>query len=223
MIIKLNIETHAYAEENLCDEMLDENLGDDIDSCGIVGDEIVLPIRRKRTATLPLSYTEETTFMALVDTITQLYGWKDSAEDLGIEFAFFSNGIRYWLIDTSANLKESIENCLDPNNSGELAVALYVSADAGTIDNEDGIRYYMNSKEKGKHHEPHVHIESVSSDAEAVIMIKSGKVVGKFPGKLARKARKKVLENQRFFLEQWNTLTDGLSVDIDRFLGIIHY
>ena len=100
---------------------------------------------------------------------------------------------------------------------------MYVSMDAGAICEEDGIRYYMNSRERGKHHEPHIHLRSLDSCEEAVIIIKTREVIGDFPRKLIKKARKKVEKNERFFLEQWNVLTDGLKVDINHYFGLINY
>ena len=102
-------------------------------------------------------------------------------------------------------------------------MGLYVSMDAGAICEEDGIRYYMNSRERGKHHEPHIHLIALDSWKEAVIIIKTREVIGDFPSKLIKKARKKVEQDERFFLEQWNVLTDGLKVDINRYFGLINY
>lgn len=109
---------------------------------------------------------------------------------------------------------------MDTKNSGSICVAVYVSGDAGSICEEDGIRYYMNSRERGKHHEPHIHLRALDSCEEAVIIIKTGEIIGKFSGRLIKKARKKVAENKKFFLEQWNALTDGLKVDINHYLGL---
>lgn len=46
MRVTLNIEIHAYAKERLRDEILDEQLPDNIESCGIVGPEVIVPLRR---------------------------------------------------------------------------------------------------------------------------------------------------------------------------------
>ena len=175
----------------MADEILDESLPDDIQSCGILGPEIIVPLRRNRNCKLDFEYTEKTTLRdvvyAVLERLDSLYH--------GIRIAFLKDGLRYW-----------IENM-----------------DAGAIDEEDGVRYYMNSREAGRHHEPHVHICDTSRQYEAVILIKDGKVIGDFPSKLLKKAKRKVMENQAFFLEQWNVLTDGIKIDVNHYLGTIHY
>lgn len=221
--IVLMIETHAYAEEMLCDDILNEDLGDDLDSCGVVEPEIVFSLRKNRSVQLVLKYTTDTTLYDVKKSICEKFGLDSPYEFGRIQMSFFSNGLRYWIDNYSVALKTIVDQYLDPLGKGYISVALYVSADAGRIFEEDGIRYYMNSRERGRHHEPHVHIECASSQDDAVILIKTGKIIGKFPHKLAKKAIKKVLDNQKFFIEQWNTLTDGLAVDVNRFWGLINY
>jgi hypothetical protein len=223
MTILLNIETHVYAEEQLCDEMLNECLGDDVVSCGIVGPEIILPLRKKRHTRLLFNYSEESSIKDVVVAVYTEYGLLQFAEMFGIHFAFLSNGLRYWIDNPAANFKTIIDKYLDTNGSGEISVGIYVSADAGRIDEKNGIRYYMKSKEKGRHHEPHVHVFAISSCKDASVIIRTGEVIGDFPKKLARIASERVLSEQKFFLEKWNLLTDGLSVDVDHYLGLINY
>ena len=81
----------------------------------------------------------------------------------------------------------------------------------------------MHSRERGRHNEPHVHIEALTTHDEASVIIKTGRIIGKFPSKLARIAKKRVLSEQAFFLKQWNALTDGIAVDVDHYLGLINY
>lgn len=219
MKITLNIETHAYEEEQLADGILDESLLDDIQSCGILGPEIIVPLRRNRKCKLDFEYTEETT---LKDVQYAVLMRLDSINH-GIRVAFMKDGLRYWIENLDANFKTVLTKHLDTHNIGEIFVEAYVSLDAGAIEEEDGIRYYMNSRESGRHHEPHVHICDTSRQHDAVILIKDGKVIGKFPSKLLKIARRKVMENQAFFLEQWNVLTDGIKIDINRYLGTIKY
>lgn len=221
MKVKINIETHAYAEEKLADEILDESLPDDIQSCGILGPEIIVPLRRNRKCNLDFEYTEQT---ILRDVVYAVLVRLDSLNH-GVRVAFLKDGMRYWVDNWDANFKRVLTKHLDPYDTGEISVAAYVSLDAGTIEEEDGIRYYMNSHESGRHHEPHIHICDTSRQYEAVILIKSGDVISKckFPPKLLKKAQRKVMDNQLFFLEQWNTLTDGIKVDINHYLGTIDY
>ncbi len=223
MQIKLNVESHVYAEECLHDEMLDESLGDDIASCGIIGPEIILPLRKNRKSKVLLEYTDETTIQDVVDAICRRYGYLDLDVPFYPRIAFILGDIRYWIDNFEAKFKTVVNNHLDPQKSGSIYIAIYVSGDAGSVCEEDGIRYYMNSRERSRHHEPHIHLRSLDSCQEAVIIIKTGEIIGDFPRKLIKKARKKVAKNKRFFLEQWNVLTDGLKVDINHYLGLIHY
>lgn len=38
-------------------------------------------------------------------------------------------------------------------------IQLLVSADAGTVFDDDGIRYYMHSRETGSHNIPYIHVD----------------------------------------------------------------
>ena len=219
MKVILNIETHAYQEEYLVDEILDQNLADDNQSCGILGSEIIVPLRRNRHCELNYEYTEKTTLGDVADAVLE----RLDSLDHGVRVSFLKDGLRYWIEDKDANFKKVLTKYLDSYNTGMITVAVYVSLNAGVIEEEDGIRYYMNSREAGKHHEPHVHICDTSHQHEAVILIKSGKTIGKFPSKLLKKAQKNVVDRQVFFLEQWNVLTDGIKIDINHYLGLIHY
>ena len=219
MKVILNIETHAYVEERLADKILDESLPDDVQSCGILGPEIIVPLRRNRRCKLEFEYSEKTT---LRDVLNAVLVRLDSLNH-GICVAFLKDGLRYWIDNMNANFKSVLTKYLDPDDTGEISVAAYVSLDAGVIEEEDGIRYYMNSREAGRHHEPHVHICDTSRQYEAVILIKKGEVIGKFPSKLKKRALKRIMEKQSFYLEQWNALTDGIRIDINHFLGTIHY
>lgn len=223
MNIVFLIESHVYEEERLRDEMLDESLGDDIESCGIVGPETIIPLRKKRNPKVSFVYTEQTTLGDAIDAIYNEYGYLELDKIFWPRIAFLYKGIRYWVDDIQANFQTIVNRYLDPQETGLVHVAIYVSADAGRICEENGIRYYMNSRERGKHNEPHIHLRALDSCEEAVIIIRTGEIIGDFPKKLIKKARKKVRENERFFFEQWNALTDGLKVDINRYLGLIKY
>lgn len=219
----LKIETHVYEEDRLRDEMLEESLGEDIETCGIIGPETVLPLRRNRNPQIVLEYTETTTIRDVVNAVYNVFGYTEQDTVVLPKIAFFCGDVRYWIDDIDANFENLVEKCLDPQNTGEIHVAAYVSGDAGRICEEDGIRYFMNSRERGKHHEPHIHLLALDSCDEAVIIIRTREIIGDFPRKLIKKARKKVEKNERFFLEQWNVLTDGLKVDINRYFGLINY
>ena len=219
----LVIETHVYEEDHLRDEILEASLGDDIESCGIIGPETILPLRRNRNPQIALEYTESTTVRDVVNEVYKVFGFVELDTMLLPRIAFLRDELRYWIDDLDARFQPLVEKYLDPQNIGEVYVAAYVSGNAGRICEEDGIRYFMNSRERGKHHEPHIHLLALDSCEEAVIIIKTREIIGDFPRKLIKKARKKVEKNERFFLEQWNVLTDGLKVDINRYFGLINY
>lgn len=219
MKVTIHIETHAYVKEKLADEILDESLPDDIQSCGILGPEIIVPLRRNRKCQIEFEYTEKTTLRDVMYAVLE----RLNSVGHGVMVAFLKDGLRYWIENGDASFGAILAKYLDPNETGEINVAAYASLNAGTIEEEDGIRYYMNSREAGRHHEPHVHICDTSRRYEAVILIKDGKVIGDFPSKLLKKAKQKVKENRAFFLEQWNALTDGIKIDVNKYLGTIHY
>lgn len=215
--IEIQLETHAYCKEKLCDHVLDEKLGDDPQSCGIVGGDTIIPIRKNRNLCIAYEYTELTTLLDVQKAIYSAYGIPDFA----VRTAFMYDGYRYWIDNESAKFHIAVSKHLDPESTGVIHAGVYVCLDAGSILEEDGIRYYMNSRERGKHHEPHVHL--CSDEHSAVLIITTGRLIGDFPSKLTKKARKKVRNNAAFFLDKWNTLTDGLKVDINHALGLINY
>lgn len=219
----LEIETHVYEEDRLRDEMLEESLGEDIETCGIIGPETILPLRRNRNPRIALEYTETTTIRDVVNAVYNVFRYTLQDTVVLPKIAFFCGDIRYWIDDLDANFENLVDRYLDPQKTGAIHVAAYVSGDAGRICEEDGIRYFMNSRERGRHHEPHIHLLALDSCEEAVIIIKTREVIGDFPRKLVKKARRNVEKNEKFFLEQWNVLTDGLKVDINRYFGLVNY
>ena len=93
MRVQIDIETHAYAEEKLVDEFLDENLPDDIQSWGILGPEIIVPLRRNRKCELSFAYTEKTTLGDLIYAVLE----RLDSLDHGVRIAFWKEGLRYWV------------------------------------------------------------------------------------------------------------------------------
>lgn len=105
--------------------------------------------------------------------------------------------------------------------SETLPVFWVFSNQAGEIWNEDGLRYYMNSRESGRHNEPHVHVDYKHEDSVSICLHDGRVLDGNIPSKALRKARKKILDNKQFLLECWNKMTDGLKVDINQYFKII--
>lgn len=101
----------------------------------------------------------------------------------------------------------------------ELNICFVFSNQAGDIWTDDGLRYYMPSRESGSHNKPHIHVD-YRHESHASICIGDGSLLsGSMPSKALREARKKIFENQEFLLRYWNEKTDGLSVDINSYLG----
>lgn len=74
------------------------------------------------------------------------------------------------------------------------------------------------------HNEPHVHVRDTGYEYEASLALKDGRILaGSFPRKLLKKAQRKLVEEQAYFLRCWNTQTDGLTVDINHHFGYIKY
>lgn len=100
-----------------------------------------------------------------------------------------------------------------------LKVFLIYMNQAGSIWKDDGVEYYMNSKESGSHNRPHVHID-YNHEYEASIAIDNGDILaGKIPGKILKIARKRIADEKEFLFECWNTKTDGLKIDINHYFG----
>ena len=73
-----------------------------------------------------------------------------------------------------------------------INIQLLISADAGTIFKDDGIRYYMHSKEAGKHNTPHVHVD-IRHEVSGSFSIIDGKQLS--DGKIKKKWYKKDWKN----------------------------
>lgn len=220
MRVTLNIETHAYAKERLRDEILDEQLPDNIESCGIVGPEVIVPLRRNRKLIMSCEYSEETTISEILSPVKAIL----DPTNYGVHFAFSCNKNRYWVENPQANAQDLISRYLDPSSSGIVHIAAFVSLDAGVIAREKGLKYWVNSHEAGKHHIPHVHVCDSSYTHEASLSIEDGSVLGgSLPNKKLRLAQLKIQQEKDYFYFCWNTLTDGLSVDINHHFGNIGY
>ena len=48
-----------------------------------------------------------------------------------------------------------------------------------------------------------------------------GKMVdGDMPRRVMKRASKKIMDNQRYLMECWNKLTDGLRIDLNVYFGV---
>ncbi len=117
--------------------------------------------------------------------------------------------------------KHSLEDVLTRYHIKDtLHTVMVFICTAGDIWNDDGLRYYMPSRENCRHKSPHVHVE-YKHEEKATVEIKSGnKLAGNMKAKRMKVVKEKILNNQEFLLRCWNDKTDGLSVDINYYLGI---
>lgn len=113
---------------------------------------------------------------------------------------------------------------LDTNNTGTITVYVLICCDAGQIDKVDDLYYIVHSKEAGCHNEAHIHAHDKCCQNDASVRISDGNVIeGRLSPKLTKKAKKRILENQEFFYNCRNTMTDGLRVDISHHFGNVPY
>ena len=105
-----------------------------------------------------------------------------------------------------------------------INIQLLISADAGTIFKDDGIRYYMHSKEAGKHNTPHVHVD-IRHEVSGSFSIIDGKQLsdGKIKKNDIKKIERMIMNKNKEFLKYWDEHTDGLTVDLNQALGLIQY
>lgn len=220
--MRLNVEfvVHAYAEERLCDEELEPE-----SDYGLYGPDVMIPLAAKRGTVMPFEYSENTTVGELLNAI-KLAIWGEVSEDsiAPVEYSFLYKEERYFVDNENANLLWLLKKYLDPEESGSVTACILVSCDAGAVFEQYPLRFFVHSREAGKHNEPHIHVCDSGSDYEASVRISDGKIiVGYLPRKLERLAEKTILENQAYFYNCWNTKTDGLLADINHHFNIIRY
>lgn len=218
MDFTFKIEVHIYAREELHDELLDDNNP----VYGIMGKDIMMPLRENRKCVFELECTKNTNLKDISDLIINKVN-HNRLFTVGT-IAFLANGYRYYIDDESAKFITIARKYLNPLNENEIDVEVLVCADAGSICQDDGIRYYMHSHEGTRHNEPHVHIDALNHGCDASFSIITGEILeGKLPKKLLKKVKNKILKEQNFFVECWNTKTDGLAIDINKHFGITNY
>ncbi len=108
------------------------------------------------------------------------------------------------------------------DDNGLVDAFFVLNGQAGDIYREDGLRFYMNSREGNRHNTPHVHVD-YCHESSAVLSILDGSVLAgdkRFPSKKLRQARAWVKENRVKLADDWNRMTDGIFVDINVENGI---
>ena len=231
MDLKIHVTVHAYAEEELRDEVLVPHSG----NYGILGKEIVAPLRRINGKSFSIKNVEADF------SITNLWDWidkriyeigakfkTDSVLTLADEFSVIQkylifNGLRYSIGATEKPIAYFLHR-MGHAIEDTIEIQLLLCMDAGSVFEDDGIRYYMNSREAGKHNEPHVHVD-IRHETSGSFSIITGKKLskGKIKTSDVRKIQMMIANHQAELINFWNEHTDGLTVDLDQAFGLIGY
>lgn len=103
---------------------------------------------------------------------------------------------------------------------------LRISGNAGEVmaGRISGVTFRLNSRESGSHHVPHVHV-SYKHGPEFSVSLVDGRILageseyGKIPSRVRRTINERICQNRKELLRDWNSLTDGIRVDVDALLG----
>ena len=219
--IIVNIGVHAFGEEELCDEILDNKRA----RYGVLSPKSIDPLCNMRNQTLQIKINEKTTYKTFEKRLNMSI-WGNNWNELAIGTIFFSllDGSRAEIDKPSANFQTLLNKYLDPNGTNHIQVSYYVCVDAGDVLKVENLRFYIPSKEKG-HHLAHVHVQERNSGNTCSICILNGKKLAgdNFKKKKKKKAQRIIMDKQEFFIDCWNKMTDGLKVDINHKMGLIKY
>lgn len=146
---------------------------------------------------------------------------------LGIDKNFVSSGEGIIHVELNHNAVRvndysqtvsTVSQLLSPDKKATALNFWYAFSDSqGQVwPSKDGIYYYMNSRERGSHNMPHVHV-NVSHQYDASINILTGKILeGSIPaGKKQRTILKTISEKKEELLYFWNNNTDGLKFNVN--------
>ena len=164
------------------------------------------------------SYNESTSFDDLVKRLFKEIGFK---YDLAFDYGMLPlNVLAQEKLILIENLSYNFETFIHKYKiENVLELYLIYCNQAGSIWRDDGIEYYMNSKESGSHYRAHVHVD-YKHECEASIALDNGEVLaGKIPSKALRIVRKRIEENKEFLAKCWNEMTDGLKIDLNHYFG----
>jgi len=219
MNIKIKLDIHAFAEERLSDEQLKPPY------YGVFGLEIMKPYADSKNSIINFEYDENTCIFDVINCVNnKIFGEEHEEIITPVNYCFLNTEKRFYIDNEEANFSNVLKKYLDPEHTGEIIFSILINCNAGTVAEDGNLRFWVNSKERGKHHDAHIHVRDAGYNYEASIRISDGEIIaGKLPKKLANQAKRKILTEQRFFFDCWNTMTDGLSVDIDRYYGLINY
>ena len=218
MRISINYETHFFFNEKLHDEYFE------FGNC-IHGTKIVEKLTKKRYSSFIFEYDQNTTLLDIINAVRHDLG-VDNEEFLGMPlyYYFLNNGERYGVDDFGQAFCKVADKYLIDSSKQTITISVLLSCDAGAVTTVHPLRFYMNSHEAGSHNKPHVHVCDNQHQYSASISIEDGEVIaGRLSNKLAKLAKQTILSDQKFFYNCWNTMTDGLRVDINKHYGYIDY
>lgn len=220
MNIRIKLDIHAHVAEQLCDGVFD-----DAPFYGINGPDAMEPLSKKRNHEMVFEYDKKTCLGDIINAVKyDIWRNSNANEYVSVTYAFLVGNERYNIVDYTQNFREVLIKYLDTNNTGAVTFSILVSCDAGGVASEGPLRYFVHSRESGSHHEAHIHVRDNAFEYEASVRISDGEVIaGELPSKYAKMAKKKILSDQAYFYHCWNTMTDGLQVDINHHYGYIKY
>jgi len=218
--VKIELEFHLFADDRLDDSLLDAPPLEH----GIFLPQDVATIRKYRHHTMTIECDARTTLEKVFNTIVA--ETENEGRSYVDEWSFFFVNApeRFRIGNPSAPFLDIAKKYLNLDKFQKVLAEIYVSFNAGTIYKEDGIRYYMHSREAGKHSLPHVHIEDAQHKYQASISLQNGELLaGVFPLRLLKKVQQKIEDDNDYFMNCWHQCTDGLEPDINHHYGYIDY
>lgn len=216
--IKVKIYVHAYAEEELRDDLLN------VDQRFLYNPpEVMNAICGVKDQVLEVIIDKESSVKEFENTLNSLiWGakWKKTTDNC-FEFYYLFEECRAVIDKPKERFLKYLHKYIDPLKTNQIEVAYYFCCDAGQILEAENLRFYMHSKEKGRHNKPHVHVEDINKGDECSIAILDGELLdGKIKKKELRKAQQIIKDNQNLFIDYWNKHTDGINIDINFNLGL---
>lgn len=229
----IHITVHIFEDDHLVDSRY---LFNDSPNCGIIGEDIIMPLRKINGNTYSIPNVTSNF------SIRELWNWIDHllfndekstshtnvlrfVQDYHIVKKYICfNGLRYCIQDLDKPVQYYVRYMGDSIDS-PLEIQLLVSGNAGNLSIDNGIRYYMNSKESGHHNEPHVHVD-IRHELSGSFSLITGKQLqknNKIKPKDANAIKLMIMENQKEWIDYWNKHTDGLNVDLNQAFGLIQY
>lgn len=220
MNYKFHITVHVYAEEKLDDRVLVLHSK----NYGIVGKNIIGPLRKINNEEYCIENVQNTFRVEeLWDWIDfKLYGncLKSGNNDIIgfvreyniVQKYLVFNKLRYTIEDTTKPLLYYLHK-IGLSETEKIEIQLLINSDAGSIFRDDGIRYYMNSKEDGSHNFPYVHVDIRHEVSGSFSLIDGSKLSGeRIKTKDLNKIRNTIMSKQKDMIKYWNEHTDGLTI-----------